>query len=296
MSTFISIVHDDFGRNIDPFTGKRRDRNKKYTYTTNGNIIQPFVFTGYQEDEVSGLKFAQARYYSADNGRFQSEDNVKGFIDSPFTINHYGYCFSNPIVLVDGNGNWAKWIENTVKAVTVVAAAAAVVGAVATVAVSAPAIAVVATGFAASAACAGVVSGFVNEKHGGSYTNGFVGGAVAAAIQYVGAKFMGPIGNEVGGALGNAIGTNITNRLDNMDKTVSAKYTEKEIMNNTIVSGINGALWSLPGTFMSCCTSNVYTDLMPTYTDGFGEAINQFFGAIDNLFMTGEGTCAENGN
>ncbi len=116
-----SYAFDDFGRNIDPLTGKvRNDRNQnasKYAYTTNGNIIQPFAFTGYQEDEVSGLKFAQARYYKAEVGRFQSEDNVKGFIDRPFTLNHYGYCFGNPIVLVDNDGNWAKWVTKAANAV-----------------------------------------------------------------------------------------------------------------------------------------------------------------------------------
>jgi len=29
---------------------------------------------------------------------------------------------------------------------------------------------------------------------------------------------------------------------------------------------------------MGHATSNVYTDLMPSYTPGMGEAINQFFG------------------
>jgi len=106
-----SYAFDDYGRNIDPFTGNRRDKNQKHAYTTNGNIIQPFAFTGYQEDEVSGLKFAQARYYSADNGRFQSEDNVKGFVNRPFTLNHYGYCWANPIVLVDNDGNLPQIIE-----------------------------------------------------------------------------------------------------------------------------------------------------------------------------------------
>ncbi|WP_175531891.1 RHS repeat domain-containing protein [Butyrivibrio sp. M55] len=103
-----SYAFDDFGRNIDPFTGKQ----KKHGYTKQGNIIQPFAFTGYQEDEVSGLKFAQARYYSVDNGRFQSEDKVKGFIDSPFTINHYGYCWGNPIGIVDRDGNSPEWVAN----------------------------------------------------------------------------------------------------------------------------------------------------------------------------------------
>ena len=115
-----TYAFDDFGRNIDPFTGKIKENNK-HGYTKQGNIIQPFAFTGYQEDAVSGLKFAQARYYSADNGRFQSEDNVRGFIDSPFTLNHYGYCWGNPVGLADLDGNLPKWMTNAADKVKAVA-------------------------------------------------------------------------------------------------------------------------------------------------------------------------------
>ena len=152
--------------------------------------------------------------------------------------------------MVDRDGHWPEWVENTVKVVTVVAAGVAIVGAVAAVAVAAPAAVVVGTGLAASATCAGVISGFVNEGNGGSYTNGFIGGAVAGTVQYIGARLGGGVGNELGGAIGNALGANITNRLDNLDKTVSAKYTEEQITNNTLVSGIYGAAFSLPGTFI----------------------------------------------
>ncbi|WP_304176534.1 RHS repeat domain-containing protein [Pseudobutyrivibrio ruminis] len=125
-----SYAFDDFGRNIDPRTGKQR----KHEYTTNGNVIQPFAFTGYQEDEVSGLKFAQARFYNASTGRFQSEDNVKGFINAPFTLNHYGYCFSNPIGIADNNGNWPEWVNKAGQFVSdhkeIIVASAATVAAV----------------------------------------------------------------------------------------------------------------------------------------------------------------------
>ncbi|WP_248404834.1 DUF6531 domain-containing protein [Butyrivibrio fibrisolvens] len=108
-----SYAFDDFGRGIDPFTGKiKKTGNKQsdnHAYTTDGNIIQPFAFTGYQEDEVSGLKFAQARFYDADTGRFQSEDIVKGFTSSPFTLNHYSYCFGKPVGFVDRNGKLFEW-------------------------------------------------------------------------------------------------------------------------------------------------------------------------------------------
>ncbi len=106
-----SYAFDDFGRNIDPFTGNIRSNNLKHAYTKQGNIIQPFAFTGYQEDEVSGLKFAQARYYKAETGRLQSEDNVKGVINEPFTLNHYGYCWNNSVNFTDRNGNWPEWVQ-----------------------------------------------------------------------------------------------------------------------------------------------------------------------------------------
>ena len=104
-----SYAFDDFGRVIDPFTGKLKEAGQKHTkhaYTTEGNIIQPFAFTGYQEDEVSGLMFAQARFYDATSGRFQSEDIVRGFKKNPETLNHYGYCWSNPNSLVDLDGKF----------------------------------------------------------------------------------------------------------------------------------------------------------------------------------------------
>ena len=33
----------DFGRNIDPLTGGRKEKNHKHAYRTEGNIIQPFI-------------------------------------------------------------------------------------------------------------------------------------------------------------------------------------------------------------------------------------------------------------
>ena len=118
-----SYAFDDFGRGIDPFTGKIEEHRNKHTngivepcdkhaYTKEGNIIQPFAFTGYQEDEVSGLMFAQARHYDASSGRFQSEDRVKGFRNAPYTLNHYGYCFGNPVGFSDKNGKWPGWMED----------------------------------------------------------------------------------------------------------------------------------------------------------------------------------------
>ncbi|MCR4567436.1 MAG: RHS repeat-associated core domain-containing protein, partial [Pseudobutyrivibrio sp.] len=71
----------------------------------NGNIIQPLAFTGYREEE-SGHYYAQARSYDPRSGRFTGEDKVRGMIALPDTQNHYLYCLSNPIIMVDTNGLW----------------------------------------------------------------------------------------------------------------------------------------------------------------------------------------------
>ncbi len=107
-----SYAFDDFGRNIDILTGQTRTNNAKQGYAKQGNIIQPFAFTGYQEDEISGLKFAQARFYDADNGRFVGEDQVRGYIGNPDTINHYLYCMNKPNNGIDANGKEACLLPN----------------------------------------------------------------------------------------------------------------------------------------------------------------------------------------
>ncbi|MDC7278415.1 DUF6531 domain-containing protein, partial [Butyrivibrio fibrisolvens] len=98
-----TYAYDEFGRNINPFTGQK----EKPAYTKKGNIIQPLAFTGYQHDEITGSYFAQARYYDSNAGRFVSEDKVRGFVGSPNTINHYLYCWNSPVDKEDLDGNFA---------------------------------------------------------------------------------------------------------------------------------------------------------------------------------------------
>ena len=80
-----TYAYDEFGRSLDPYTGKEKQQYKKQ-----GNIIQPFAFTGYQTDEMTENYFAQARYYNARNGRFVSEDKVRGHKNRPDSINSLG--------------------------------------------------------------------------------------------------------------------------------------------------------------------------------------------------------------
>ncbi len=78
----------------------------------NQGKIQPFGYTGYQKDGVAGTYYAQAREYRALSGSFTGQDKMMGFVESPFTLNRYGYCFNNPMNLVDLNGAWPQWIED----------------------------------------------------------------------------------------------------------------------------------------------------------------------------------------
>ena len=78
----------------------------------NQGKIQPFGYTGYQKDETAGTYYAQAREYLAESGRFAGQDLIAGFMDMPFSMNRYSYCFNVPMVLVDLDGAWPKWIND----------------------------------------------------------------------------------------------------------------------------------------------------------------------------------------
>ena len=45
-------------------------------------------------------------------GRFGGEDWIKGNIDKPFSLNQYGYCWGNPMGLVDRNGKTPEMASN----------------------------------------------------------------------------------------------------------------------------------------------------------------------------------------
>ena len=75
----------------------------------NQGKMQPFGYTGYQRDEVSGTYYAQAREYLAESGRFAGQDLIAGFLDMPFSMNRYSYCFNTPMLLVDLGGAWPSW-------------------------------------------------------------------------------------------------------------------------------------------------------------------------------------------
>ena len=63
-------------------------------------------------DNVANTYFAQAREYIPSVGRFGGEDWIKENIEKPFSLNQYGYCWGNPIGLVDRDKKTPEMASN----------------------------------------------------------------------------------------------------------------------------------------------------------------------------------------
>ena len=96
--------YDEFGADLyDP--EKKTCAGRQYSRQ---GEHQPFGFTGYRYDDISGTYFAQAREYQPDVGRFTTEDILRGRNTIPKTLNRYGYCWNNPLIFFDLNGQSPK--------------------------------------------------------------------------------------------------------------------------------------------------------------------------------------------
>ncbi len=96
--------YDEFGADLydpekKPCAGRHYSRQGEH---------QPFGFTGYRYDDISGTYFAQAREYQPGVGRFTAEDILRGRSTVPNTLNRYGYCWNNPLIFFDLNGQSPK--------------------------------------------------------------------------------------------------------------------------------------------------------------------------------------------
>ena len=202
----------------------------------NQGEIQPFGYTGYQRDEIAGTYYAQAREYLAENGRFAGQDLIAGFMDLPFSMNRYSYCFNAPMILVDLDGafpswsdikkgfskgigkawNWAKKHKDDI--IKVIGTTALVVGGVAITAATFGTGAGVFVGISAvSGATAGGVTSYIT---GGDIVDNICGGTINGTITAIGTLLGTPgVGNFLGGAIGSAI-TDIMGGEKEFDKVL----------------------------------------------------------------------------
>lgn len=65
-------------------------------------------YTGYDWDDVLGMYYAKARFYSADDKRFVAIDPIKGQITDPLSLVSYLYCVDNPLRWTDPLGMKAQ--------------------------------------------------------------------------------------------------------------------------------------------------------------------------------------------
>lgn len=81
----------------EPYGANRIHQN--YSDFTN-----PYLFTGKEKDNSTGLYYYGARYYDPVIGRFTTQDPWGGNIRDPQSFNKYSYARNNPLKYVDPNG------------------------------------------------------------------------------------------------------------------------------------------------------------------------------------------------
>ena len=277
----------------------------KYTYDAWGKPLSvtgslantigyynPFRYRGYVYDVETGLYYLRSRYYNPSWGRFVNADvlALSKQVGALQEHNLYAYCMNNPVNMQDSIGDWPKWLENTVKAISAVVVVAAVVATIVTVSAftagTGSAAAVYGASIALGAALSGVNGGVANEAKGNSYMNGYIGGAVGGAIQ--GACSTTIAKTIVSGTIGVALGTTITDVLNTWDPD-SASLTADEIVNDALTSAVKAAVTSTVTGYMGYAADLAATDgaggLMPTFTIGFRECYKAFWGWADDAMV-----------
>jgi len=95
-----------------------------YTYDAWGKVLSitgnmadtlgqqnPFRYRGYYYDSETQFYYLNSRYYDPEVGRFINSDNVVAEIgNSALGYNTFIYCFNNPVVIFDSNGNWPQFL------------------------------------------------------------------------------------------------------------------------------------------------------------------------------------------
>ena len=101
--------HQDGLGSVTALTDGVGDLAHRYEYNTYGKIIsvldpilkQPYLYTGREYDEETGLYYYRARSYDADTGRFINEDPLRL---NGRDVNLFRYVGNNPVNFVDPLG------------------------------------------------------------------------------------------------------------------------------------------------------------------------------------------------
>lgn len=116
-----TCFHSDTSANIVSLTDSGGEVSESYAYTPYGRNVgdsggssNPYRYVGSQGvmEELPGLYFMRARYYSADAMVFLSTDPVKN-IGPGWRPERYLYAGVNPIRFTDADGNTASDVKNS---------------------------------------------------------------------------------------------------------------------------------------------------------------------------------------
>ena len=79
---------------------------------TNGddNFLNEVTYTGSVRDEIGGLNYMRARFFSPETGTFLTQDTYTGNPYDPRTQHLYSYCGNNPTSMVDPTGHRAEYV------------------------------------------------------------------------------------------------------------------------------------------------------------------------------------------
>jgi len=111
------------GRNsVTGILTENANLTNSYQYDPYGNLtsgtadgVNYYGYNGESTNVKTGLQYLRARYYSAENGTFTTEDSDLGTTENPLTRNRYAYTSNNPVNYDDPTGH--SWWKKAVSAV-----------------------------------------------------------------------------------------------------------------------------------------------------------------------------------
>lgn len=206
-----SYVYDAWGNHIV------LDANgSEVTSHSHIGFINPFRYRSYYYDDETGFYYLKSRYYDPQTCRFISMDSLDYLNPERINgLNIWVYCYDNPIMMSDPDGDmptWLKWLIGAViiaaaVAVTIVTYGAAGVAIAGVLGVSAATLQTIAVGAlvgGAVGATVGLISGGLTYNEGN-----FSWDWDAAADGFMWGSITGTISGAIGGALGN-VGHSLT--------------------------------------------------------------------------------------
>lgn len=197
-----SYVYDAWGNHI-----VLDENGNVVTNHSHIGFINPFRYRSYYFDDETGFYYLKTRYYDPNICRFISMDSLN-YLNPDIVngLNLWTYCFDNPVMLSDSNGNMPKWLEWLIGGVLIIAA------------------------IAVSVFTAGVGTAILGAIGGGIIASILVGAATGAAIGAVTGMLMST-GIEI-----------IKNGFDNFDVSVIWRGALSGAITGAIAGAIFGAV------------------------------------------------------